>query len=191
MKFKNIIGIDDLFIARYNNTWINERGIEIIHALNFITNHGPIIEVGAVLPYYGFYNHICYDPYDPHPIAQKIDAEITDLTGQNVVCISSIEHFGTDSYCKDTPVDNDKPARFLEKLHRESKSYFVTFPGGYNFHLQDYLKKNRDKYQIHGYIKTQQDPPIWVYTNDLEKLGSVKYHTPFPNGNSIIFVIKE
>lgn len=191
MIFKDILELEDLFIHPYNGTCLNERGCEIIWALNWATQHSNFIEVGAVLPYYGFCNHRCIDQYDPHPQSERHDATLMDYTGQNILCISTIEHMGTKDYDPNTPVEPDKAQNFLEKIHREAKNYFITMPSQHNHQLDDYLRKNREKFNIVGYYKISQDPVRWVFTQDLDHLLSFKYHTTFPNSASSIFIYRE
>ena len=172
----------------------NERGIELALASDFIHQfNGDIVEVGAVTPYYlGNTNHPVVDPYDPWEGCIKQDGEIYDFTGKNVLCISTVEHFGTADY-GNKDIDAEKPKRFLEKLHKEAVSYLITWPIASNRELDLYINNNIDQYKPVIYRRIEQQPPIWEYIqgSTLRLINSIKYNDPFPNGNAIYVLHKD
>jgi len=176
---------------------VNERGVEIILGSMFgHNNQNNFIEVGAVLPYYlkDIYHEVI-DPYDPYDKCIRIDAESYDFTDKNVLCISTIEHMGTEDY-GNKDVDQQKPIRFLDKLYSESNKFLATFPLGSNKFLDEYIFNYSNlRYKVNFYYRTSYEPPIWRFLslNDVDRdfLRQIKYNEPFPNGNCIAVITKE
>lgn len=169
----------------------SERGIELFLMQEYMKKYQDIIEVGAVSPYHTdiFSNikHKIIDPYDPYEACIKEDAEKIDFTNKNVLCISTIEHMGTESY-GNTEKDLYKPARFLEKIAKESASFLVTIPIGANIELDEYLiTSSFNKIILHRLF---YNPPVWMPHNSFKSAKDIKYGTPFPNGNAIWVIWK-
>ncbi|MFX8585760.1 hypothetical protein ABTM35_19870, partial [Acinetobacter baumannii] len=59
-----------------------------------------------------------------------------DLTGRNVLSISTVEHIGEQRYGMN---ETATPMQGLEKLFRECARYLVTFPAGYNQTLDEFV----------------------------------------------------
>lgn len=170
----------------------NERGIELALAQEYITHfNGNIVEVGAVTPYYlNDILHPVVDPFDAWPRCIKEDAEKYDFTGQNVLCISTVEHMGRGDY-GNTDIDPQKAERFLQKLIREANSFLITWPVASNKELDQYANENlREWASI--YHRLHYNPPIWekIHSWTYAGLESVKYNEPFPNGNAIFVLAK-
>ena len=172
---------------------INERGIELSLASSFINNHNNVIEVGATSPYYFSINHQVIDPYDDYATSIRLDAEKFNFTDYDVLCISTIEHMGVEGNYGESKMDDEKPIRFLDKIHKEAKSYLITFPVGANKKLDNYIKYHYDNYPCCLYLRTVFNPPIWLYQNSLDQsiFDLIEYDKPFPNGNAIVCINKE
>lgn len=171
----------------------NERGIELAFAQEYITHfNGNVVEVGAVTPYYlNDILHPVVDPFDAWPRCIKEDAEKYDFSGQNVLCISTVEHFGRGDY-GNTDIDPQKAERFLQKLIKETNSFLITWPVASNKELDQYTNSNLKEFAS-IYHRIWYNPPIWEYIGDwLESdFNSIRYNDPFPNGNAIYLLQKE
>lgn len=169
----------------------NERGIEAALCRRFLyQNYHNITEVGAVTPYYiPIVSHPIIDPYDEYPNCIRQDAEYYDLTNKDVLCISTIEHLGTEDY-GNKDIDKDKPIRFIEKLQKEANSFLLTFPLGSNKILDNWSYNNIDNYQWLIYGRMVYDPPVWVQMNDATLFNFIPYNKSFPNAAAIAVIYK-
>lgn len=175
----------------YNGTITNERAIEIAFGKRYLNEFNDVIEIGAVMPYYGHESHLIYDPFDPHPKSIKEFAENLDIKNKNVLSVSTIEHMGGaeghgNCFRAEKP---NAPVEFLEKLLAEANSFLVTLPVGQNTHLDTYFKGHLNKYQWLAFEKISQTPPLWEANN-----SSTIYHRlygyPFPASNAVLILTK-
>jgi len=101
-----------------------------------------VIEIGAVTPYY-WPRRVpqVIDPFDPHPLVttRKSLFDI-DLSGGSVLSISTLEHVGVNDY--GLTVDHALVEKAFRKVFRESPSFLVTVPFGYNETMDRYLFEN-------------------------------------------------
>jgi hypothetical protein len=91
-----------------------------------------VIEVGAVTPYY-WPRRVArvVDPADPHAqVTDRREMARVDLSGADVLCVSTLEHFGHGDY--GLPGDPGLFRAAVEQLAREPASFLVTIPVGYN-----------------------------------------------------------
>lgn len=118
---------------------MSERAIEIAIAQKWLENHSDnIIEIGAVTPYY-FPNLIqdIVDPADEHYLVSCHKSVFdVDLSGKNVLCISTVEHIGTGEY---GVVEERTAYMAIEKILQESKHCLITTPLGENPLVDQYL----------------------------------------------------
>ena len=185
------ISKDEYIDHYYNGTINNERALEIQFGIRYLSEFNDVIEIGAVMPYYGYDSHLIYDPYDSHPKNMKEFAENLDIKNKNILSISTIEHMGETNghgYCF-TAQKPDAPAEFLEKLLEQAKSFLITLPIGQNPPLDNYLKNNLNKYTWLGFEKLSQSPPLWQSNNTL-KIYEKTYGYPFPASNALIILTK-
>ena len=198
----------DYFISGYNQTWQNERCIELGLSFRWIERNKNIMEVGAVIPYYaegGNYemNHEVIDPYDE--MATIVDfMENIDLTGNNILAVSTIEHIGTTDYDgsgeRQNLVDADAAPLALQQILNQADSCFVTLPIGYNTGLDNWLEDNLHRLKCFGYLKTQHGfdlsgetwPPalnyLWEHEPEVKSIKGHKHREPFPYGNYVLCI---
>ncbi|MBS4003285.1 MAG: hypothetical protein KGZ91_07915 [Afipia sp.] len=115
-----------------------ERTIELALADFWLDRVTDAVEVGAVTPYYwpGRVKHVI-DPADQSPhVTQQASLLEVDLTGRNVLSISTVEHIGEQRYGMNETATS---MQGLEKLFRECARYLVTFPAGYNQILDEFV----------------------------------------------------
>lgn len=121
----------------FNESYQNERSIEVALGRYFLSRFDNVLEVGCVLPYYGNDQHEIFDLADEHPKSKKINALDYDYTGRNVLSISTIEHMMTKEYNNGS--DHDA-ITFLTKVLTSAKNFCITGAIGYNSFLDDYMK---------------------------------------------------
>lgn len=126
------------FSHPYNETWSNERYIEISLGIYFLNKFNfECVETGAVMPHYGYISNVVIDPFDDYKDAKKINALDYSYYKQNVLSISTIEHCKCDEYNNRS---NDDSILLLHKIINESKNYLITWPIGYNKYLDNYVQ---------------------------------------------------
>lgn len=170
----------------HNQTRINERTVEIPIGLDFIDLVGAsdLVEVGCVTPYYQKCDHEVIDLTDDHPLSRKIDATEFSFIGKNVLSISTVEHVGFGDYGNQKKENN--AAIFLcERIMRESKRYFVTWPLGFNKILDEWAFQRKD-----GLFLSRQDGNkyLWQQKTLSELSDDNKVYGSFHCANSIIIL---
>lgn len=186
---------------------LSERCIEIALAFRWIDlMNNDIVEVGAVTPYHTIsktLSHPIIDPYDKKATIQDF-VENQDLTMDNVLSISTIEHIGMaggdydGSGLRQEVADPNASPAALQKILDESENCLVTFPVGYNKSLDDWVENNLDRLQCFGYHKVfgkyvyeeneTHWKTVWNYYPQVESIASYKYREPFPLGNFILCI---
>lgn len=198
----------DYFMSGYNQTWQNERCVELELAFRWLEQKDNVMEVGAVIPYYaegGYFeiSHEVIDPYDEKATIADFMENI-DLTGYNILAISTIEHIGTTDYDgsgeRQKLVDADAAPNSLQQILNQGDSCFVTVPIGYNSGLDDWLEENLHRLNCFGYLKTQHGfdlsgetwPPalkyLWEHEPEVKSIKDHKYREPFPYGNYVLCI---
>lgn len=195
MKF--IIGKESIEHYRqpnsYNQAASNERTIEVALGIDFFkkVSEKDCLEVGAVMPYYGYGNHKVLDAHDPYPSSIRKDAALLDYKDENILCLSTVEHMGNpankDFYEAQLPtgISLDCSPKsgliFLKNVIKNAKKYLVTAPVGYYLFFDKLLQENNlvDK----AIIMKRDAQNIWSI--DPEKDLSNTYSKKFNNANSI------
>jgi hypothetical protein len=157
-------------ICRYNNTWLNERTIEIPIAKHLLKNSNKkdILEVGNVLQNYGFSKHTIVDKYEAGN--QVINQDILDYkpkrTFKRIVTISTLEHIGQDEIPKD-PKKVFQAIKHLQSLLSKDGEFYATIPNGYHQKLSqwviDYHQKNPSL--VTFYEKVDHPFNKWIPSN--------------------------
>ena len=185
------LAVDEYFDDPVNTTMNNERCIELALGLRYVekVGHSNLTEVGAVMPHYGYCEHKIVDLFSedcPAGVIENVYAEECDFTGQDVLCLSTVEHIGKKDY--DNPdIDAEKAIRILDKITNESSSYFITWGTRYHNELDAYVKNNLDKYDWFGYIKREEK--LWEYTGTDMAVWDQEFDTPFRYANGNIFLL--
>ena len=183
--------VDEYFDDPVNTTMINERCIELALGLRYMEKVGNdnLTEVGCVMPFYGYPEHPIIDLFEKdHPagVVQNVDAEECDFTGQDVLCLSTLEHIGKDDY-DNTDIDAQKAIRILDKITNEASSFMVTWGTRYHNELDEYVKNSLDKYDWFGYIKKEEK--LWEYTGTDMKVWDQDFDKPYRYANGNIFLL--
>lgn len=175
-----------------NTTLINERCIEIPLGIRFLDriDINNIIEVGCVMPFYGYCEHLIVDQFEKdHPAGEvlNVDAMTFDFTGRDILCLSTIEHIGKEDYLN-TDIDPQKAIDVLNKFDKEANSFLVTWGAMYHNELDEYVKANLDRWDWWGFVKTSQTE--WEYTGQDMKVWDQKFDGNYRYANGNIFLSK-
>lgn len=124
----------------FNSSWNNERKVEIPLGKYFLEKFdNQVLEVGCVMPHYGYDKHTIIDLTDVHPKNIKANALHWDYTGLNVLSVSTLEHFMKREYNNGS---NEDGIICLNKIVSEAKNFLITFPTCYNEFLHAFVKNN-------------------------------------------------
>ena len=139
-----------------NNTWMNERCIEIPIAMDIVNRNRDkkILEIGNVLSNYYQIPHDIVDKYEkaPNVINQDVVDFKSDVKYDLIVSISTLEHVGWD----EKPRDDNKIPKALENLRSLLKPnggiMIVTLPLGYNEALNKHLINGTIRFEEQYYL---------------------------------------
>jgi len=172
----------------YNFAFSNERTVEVPLADNFMRRFDPtsIVEVGAVMPYYGRREHKVIDLFDEYEGCLRVDATTYDYTGLNVLSISTVEHIGTSDYNTDDnqvgrqEINPHSAFLCIESIIRQANHYLITFPIGRHRVLDQEVRNSARRRLI-----LVRDPfNNWRVHHDPNDFGFA-YGNPFNNANAV------
>jgi hypothetical protein len=173
---------------------MTERSLEVAVAQEWLRGRKNVFEIGAVTSYYfpGAATDVC-DPYDEHPdVNMKNSIFDYDLTGRDVLTISTLEHIGTGDCNLEIKRGETGPAA-VEKIAKEASAFMITFPVGYNAELDEYFasgehEKLGDKFRAVLYARNTQDNK-WTEISDMSEIRAYDYgpHT----ANAVVFFYKD
>lgn len=155
------------FCRAYNQTWMNERCVEVPLAMEYVRPGLRILEVGRVLDHYYSFPHDCVDKFEKGALNVDVVDFKTDVRYDVIISISTLEHVGWDE-----DRNPEKIFTAIEVLKRHLKpggKLVVTLPWGYNANLDAELIKGRRLFDEQFYFKMI---PFgrWVQTPDLERI---------------------
>lgn len=180
------------YLHPYNNTWDNERAIELPVAFEFIGDCPPeeMLEVGNVTSHYIDSPHMVLDRYERCFYRKVINQDIMDFQParkfRRILAISTLEHVGWD----ESPRDPSKIHRALAKfrdLLAPGGSALITIPSGYNSYLDDCLRDNRIHADQIECLRRYSAINEWEQV-DLKDALDCRYAHPYPNANGIVFL---
>jgi len=183
------------FYHRYNNTWNNERAVEIpiIWAIvkDYREKKKRILESGNVLSHYFHCNHDIIDKYEKDKGIVNEDVVTFQPKGKYdlIVSISTFEHIGWDERPR-TPMKIFYAIENLSKCLSYGGKIVATMPIGYNKKMDKFFKSGTIAFTTQYYLKRTSKNNKWVETmrDDVFKL---KYGKPFPKANGLIIGIIE
>jgi hypothetical protein len=178
------------FNCGYKSARTTERSVELALAFRWLQLiSGPVIEVGAVTPYYTDKRteltkiDRVIDPTDPHPaITDRWSLFEYDFCGKNVLSISTLEHVGMGDY----GLPEEDCIAACEKLVRDSASCFVTVPLGYNPKLDAHLYSADWPMTTLTVVYRSSTLNDWKTTRDRSLIGKILYGPAWANGIVII-----
>ena len=177
------------FYHTYNSTISNERCVEVSLGMEFVKKNPNFIEVGAVLPYYGIDAKRIIDCFDPKGDDEKRLSEC-DIRGENVLCISTLEHFGTSEYGNKKRSNLEALAGLLQII-TTSKNYLITIPLGFNKELDKQLAFILPELNCYGFRRSIETPLEWKMVRNIKKEHfdeeNLYNHQGFSYGNEWIY----
>lgn len=178
---------------------VGERCVEIpVASLWYAQQTTPILEVGAVLPYWyrdGAVQlqstvhpvpvpHRVLDPFDPYEACLREDAVGYDYTGLTVLSISTLEHIGVDAdhYGTSSAIGShtaEEAADTFLSIIDKAQHYFITWPLGHSPVLDragESCKAPHVMFHQLAFRQWELGPDNWAH----------KYNAPFPYGNGCV-----
>jgi hypothetical protein len=175
-----------------NNTWHNERSVEIPIVLEMVRKyHGRnILEIGNVLSNHFKFEHDILDKYE---IAKGvISKDVVDFKSDKkydlIVSISTLEHVGWD----ENPRDDMKILRAIENLKTLIASgggtIIITLPLGYNSALDKLMKDGVIRFTKRYHLLRISRGNEWREAS-WKDVQHVKYNSPFQFANGLLIGI--
>jgi SAM-dependent methyltransferase len=180
------------FAHPYNETWRNERAVEIPIALQVLDEHRGrrVLEVGNVLAHYGRRGHDVVDKYEQAAGVRNLD--ILDLEpGEHydlVLTVSTLEHVGFD----EDERDPEKPRAAVERMAgvlAPGGTLLVTVPLGYNDALDRDLRSGRIPFDELRFLKRVSRGNRWQEVPSAAAAG-IAYGAPYPWANGVAVGIR-
>ena len=152
-------------VAQYNQTWLNERQVELPVAIAAVrrARGARVLEVGNVLAHYVRIRHAVVDKYEVH--AKSRNEDFLDHAGgpyDLLVSVSTFEHIGWDEPDRD-------PRKFLLALDRARSllaprgRLLVTVPLGYNPAVDAFVVAPMPGYEVGFLRRTGPGPGQWEW----------------------------
>ncbi|HYS35419.1 MAG TPA: hypothetical protein VEO01_07250 [Pseudonocardiaceae bacterium] len=172
--------------ARYNNSFRNERTVEISIAKWFLAkSSGRLLEVGNVLAHYGHTGHTVLDKYEviPGVLNDDIADFVPETPFDTVVAISTLEHVGWD----ETPRTPEKIFRAIDNVKNcvgPGGRVLVTMPIGHNKALDASLRAGEVAFPEESWLVRRNRQNEWAEVERDEAL-SKEYGSPYNNANGV------
>jgi hypothetical protein len=165
------------FCHTYNCGWppsrMTERSVELGLTDSWLTQvDGPVIEVGAVTPYYwpGRVSRVV-DPGDDHPqVTDRTSLFDLDFAQANVLCLSTLEHIGSGEYGQ--PKESHGPLDALDHLTSACRSYLITVPFGWHSDIDTTIFSKNLQLPARYLVRS-------VDGNDWRECGPLEARVPF------------
>jgi SAM-dependent methyltransferase len=147
--------------APYNNTWYNERQVELPVFKRVYDQHrySTVLEVGNVLSHYYDTGHDVVDKYEDAPGVDNVD--VTDYhPGRQydlILSISTLEHVGYDEPGK-TPEKSVDAVNHLKDLLTPGGTLVFSAPLGYNPYIDRHIQNDAFNAE---YTYMERSPDGW------------------------------
>ena len=185
------------FYHRYNQTWRNERAVEIPIIWSIVQPFkGSVLEVGNVLSHYFLINHDIVDKYEK--AEGVINQDVTEITLSKkydlIVSISTLEHVGWDEnpVDKKTVNDSEKILHAMDRLRSlltEKGRIVVTVPLAYNPYLDALLRNGKLEFSKMFFMK-RASKDIWVEAS-WNEVKNAEFNHKIPSANALLIGIIE
>jgi hypothetical protein len=180
------------FCHSYNETWQNERAVEIPMIWNIVKSQKDnILEIGNVLSHYFPLPHDILDKYEK--AKGVVNEDVVDFKTPKrydlIVSISTLEHVGWD----ESPKDGKKILIAIDGLKRllnPRGKVVISVPIGYNPYLDNLLKENKTGFTSRFCLKRISKNNLWIET-DWKGVENSKFNNPYPFANGIVIGIIE
>jgi SAM-dependent methyltransferase len=181
-------GVEYRYFAHpYNETWRNERAVELPIVLRALDERpgARVLEVGNVLAHYGRGGHEVIDKYEAAPGVRAVDVAELDPADKYdlIVTISTLEHVGLDEDVRDPA----KPRRAVERMVSAlapGGMLLVTVPLAYNENLDRDLREGLIGFDQVGFLKRVSASNRWAEVPAAEA-AEIAYGTPYQYANGL------
>lgn len=183
------------FYHKYNNTYRNERAVEIPIIWRMLKTYHKqkVLEVGNVLSHYFPVNHDILDKYEKADgvINQDIINFWPNKKYNLIVSISTLEHVGWDENPRE-PTKILKAIENLKNLLASKGKIIVTLPLGYNPEMDNLLSGKKIQFTKMYCLKRFSKDNKWIETN-WNDVNNIKYNYPYNSANSLVIgiIVKE
>lgn len=181
------------FYHWYNQTWSNERAVEIpvFYSILLENRNKNVLEVGNVMSHYFTVDHDILDKYDRvHNIIKCDVVEYhPDFKYDLIISISTLEHVGQD----EIPLDPAKSLQAIAHLYSLLKPHgrlIFSIPVGYNAALDKAIFSKRLRgiaVQATYAMRRVSRHNYWEETT-LEEVRGYRYGHPYKAANAILIV---
>lgn len=174
------------FVAMFNQTWVNERCVELAIVEAEMPSDGRILEIGNVWAHYKKHGHVVVDKYEVAEGVRNIDivAIPDEVRYDFIFSVSTLEHVGWDE-------DPREPGKFAQaykkvrSLLAPGGTAIVTFSVGWNGWLDDALRDGDiEAERIDWYLRVGRNCD-WKLSDRDTVLGQ-RYGEPFNNANGLV-----
>jgi len=171
------------FYHKYNNTWKNERAVEIPIAWDMVKKHSgeKILEIGNVLSHYFVINHDVLDKYEKADgvINQDVEYFQPEKKYNFIVSISTLEHVGWDEKPRE-PMKIIKTIKNLKNILSSDGQMLVTLPLGQNPEMDRLLMESKISFTKQFFLKRNSENTWEEQKNvDWNDLHKIKYNRIF------------
>ena len=174
--------------APYNETWKNERAVELPLAIRELRAAAGkrVLEVGRVLDHYVRTRHDTVDRYETGPRVLNVDiGSFRPAAPYDVILsISTLEHVGWDERPRD-PAKAILAIRHICSLLSPGGTFFMTVPIGSHPALDEYLRASPAEFDTMFYLKRTTAENDWIEV-DRAAAHACTYGRPFPYANAIV-----
>lgn len=174
----------------YNDTWANERRIEIPLIEYYMKGFDPkkTLEVGNVMSHYIKAKHDIVDKYEYDP--KIINEDIMDYKPKKkydlIISISTLEHVGIE--IEKNPTKASKAIIYLKSFLTPKGKIVFTIPVGYNKKLDETIKRRPSLFSELYYFKRVTGDGRWIEVDNKDVFNAT-YGFPYRWGNTIILGI--
>jgi hypothetical protein len=189
------------FYALHNETFKNERAVEVPIAMNYVAKYSGrrVLEVGNVLSHYFNFSHTIIDKYEKGNSILNFD--ITEYRSNDkydlIITISTLEHVGWDEYARygnNTTANHKDPELLLtaisnlKRILNKNGTIIATMPLGFNIYLDSLIESQKTGFSEVYFLKRISKDNKWIQVPYAEVKGA-KYSDPYPCANGVIIGI--
>jgi hypothetical protein len=180
------------FLHYYNNTWGNERAVEISYVWDIVkkarNERKKVLEVGNVLSNYFSIDHDVVDKYEKSNYPRLLNIDFNDyFPGEKydlIVSISTFEHIGKLDPPEFWGRVKDSVDHVADLLS-PGGSAVITVPAGYNDFLDRAIRDGRISFSRTICMERHPKHNEWKQTTLEAALGK-PYIRPFPGATGLI-----
>lgn len=172
----------------YNNTYLNERTVEIPIIYDLVRRYKDknMLEIGNVLSHYFTADWDIVDKYEK--AKRVINEDIMDFKPQKkydfIVSVSTFEHIGRDEECKDDNKAVDAIRHVKDNFLTAGGIFIMTVPIGCNSAIDKKLLSGESGFDKIYYLKRTSADNRWQECK-IEDALTAKYNSPYKWANVI------